>query len=120
MLCVGGSAWAQTTTTLLEYGTTKAPWTETSAAEWTGKTLTVADDNSYVEYSGTDNSDFANTKTISPTSGNIINVTAVWRGRSNTGRYLADNCGIYFRFGNMLYCRMIRIKLTDTHSLALR
>lgn len=102
MLCVGGSAWAQTTTTLLEYGTTKAPWTETSAAEWTGKTLTVADDNSYVEYSGTDNSDFANTKTISPTSGNIINVTAVWRGRSNTGRYLADNCGIYFRFGNIV------------------
>ena len=103
MLCVGESVWAQTTTTtLLEYGTTKAPWTETSAAEWTGKTLTVADDNSYVQYSGTDNSDFANTKTISPTSGNIINVTAVWRGRSNNGRYLADNCGIYFRFGNIV------------------
>ena len=100
-LCVGASAWAQETTTLLEYGTTAAPWTETNIADWTGKTLTLVD-NSYVQYTGTDNGDFANTKTISPTTGTIINVTAVWRGRSNTGRYWSNNCGIYFRFGNIV------------------
>ena len=100
-LCVGASAWAQETTTLLEYGTTTAPWTETNIADWEGQTLTLVD-NSYVQYTGTNNGDFANTKTIAPKAGNIINVTAVWRGRSNTGRSWSENAGIYFRFGNIV------------------
>ena len=103
VICLGGggNVWADTTT-LLEYGTTNVPWTTEKAAEWTGKTLTLANDNSYVMYVGTDNGDFANTKEIAPTEGTIINVTAVWRARSNTGRYWSNNCGIYFRYGNIV------------------
>lgn len=87
-------------TTLLEYGTSDAPWTTDRMAEWSGKALTLG--NSVVEYAGKDNSDFSTYKTISPIANAIINVTAVWRARSNTGRYWANNCGIYFRFGNIV------------------
>ena len=102
-LLVGANAWGQTTTTLLEYGTSDVSWTAAGLATWTSSVATsLADDASYVKYEGSDNSDFSTYKTISPTSGNIINVTAVWRARSNTGRYWNESCGIYFRFGNIV------------------
>ena len=100
LLGVGGEAWAETTT-LLEYGTADVAWTTEGLATWTGKTTTIVN-SSYVYYTGTDNGDFATTKTIAPTDNAIINLTAVWRGRSNTGRYWSNNCGIYFRFGNIV------------------
>lgn len=97
------SAWAGETTTLLEYGTASVAWTAEGLATWTsGVTATLATDNSYVQYTGSNNGDFSTSKTISPTDGTIINVEAVWRARSNTGRYWSNSCGIYFRFGNIV------------------
>ena len=100
-LCVGASAWAQTTT-LLEYGTSDVAWSATNLAEWTaGGTPTISDDGTYVGITG-GNGSYATSKTISPTANAIINVSAVWRGRSNTGRAFSAGNGSYFRFGNII------------------
>lgn len=103
MMIVGSSAaWADAgeTTTLLEYGTADAPWTAETLAEWTaGGNPTLAD--GIVTISG-GNGGYATSKTISPTANVILNVQAVWRGRSNTGRaFSVGNCS-YFRVGNIL------------------
>ena len=99
MVLVGGSAWAQTTT-LLEYGTADVAWTADNLAEWTaGGTPTITD--GYVGISG-GNGSYATSKTIAPTANAIINVQAVWRGRSNTGRDFSKGNGSYFRFGNII------------------
>ena len=100
-LLVGGvsSAWADTTT-LLEYGTSDVAWTAEGLAEWTaGGTPTITD--GYVGISG-GNGSYATSKTISPAANTILNVTAVWRGRSNTGRDFSAGNGSYFRFGNII------------------
>ena len=101
-LCAMGamSAWAQTTTTLLEYGTSDVPWTAEKLAEWTaGGNPTLAD--GIVTISG-GNGSYATSKTITPTAYSIINVTAVWRGASSTGRAFSAGNGSYFRFGNII------------------
>ena len=50
-LLVGSGAWAQTTTTLLEYGTANNAWDADALAEWTaGGSPTIKTD--YVEISG--------------------------------------------------------------------
>ena len=102
LLVGASSAWADDTKTLLECGTSNAPWTAESLTAWTGTAVTISGDNSYVQFSGTNNSDFATTTTITPTKNAIVKLSAVWRGRSNNGRYFADNCGIYFRYGNIV------------------
>ena len=100
LLSVAIGAWAQETTTILEYGTVDVPWTTDNVAEWTaGGTPTLAD--GVVTISGK-NGSYETSKTISPTENAIINVTAVWRGRSNTGRAFSAGNGSYFRFGNIV------------------
>ena len=104
-LFMGTSAvYGQTTTTLMEYGTNDVAWTAEGLATWTaGGTPTFDDANNptYVGISG-GNGGYSTSKTISPTSGNIINLTAIWRGRSNTGRaFSVGNCS-YFRYGNIV------------------
>ena len=99
MVLVGGTAWAQTTT-LLEYGTDNVAWTADNLAEWTaGGTPTITD--GYVGITG-GNGSYSTSKTIEPTANAIINVQAVWRGRSNTGRDFSKGNGSYFRFGNIV------------------
>ena len=94
------NAWAQTTTTLLEYGTNDVAWTADGLGEWTaGGTPTITD--GYVGISG-GNGSYATSKTINPTANAIINVQAVWRGRSNTGRAFSAGNGSYFQFGNII------------------
>ena len=103
LLGVGGEAWAETTT-LLEYGTADVAWTTEGLATWTAggtPTLDSADNPNYVGITG-GNGSYATSKTISPTEGTIINLTAVWRGRSNTGRAFSAGNGSYFRFGNIV------------------
>ena len=112
LLIGSANAWGQTTTTLLEYGTNEVAWTSEGLATWSVPTndtyLTSgfddADNPSYFSIStkATYNAGYEVSKTISPTSGNIINLTAVWRGRSNTGRYWSNSNGSYFRFGNIV------------------
>ena len=95
-----GTAWAQTSTTLLEYGTEDVAWTTDGLAEWTaGGSPSIT--NGYVHISG-GNGSYETSKTISPTANAIINVTAEWRGRSNTGRAFSKGNGSYFRFGNII------------------
>ena len=102
MLFVGTNVWAGETTTLLEYGTDNVAWTAAGLAKWTaGGTPTLADDKSYVSISG-GNGSYETSMTISPTSKSIINVTAVWRGSSSTGRSFSSGNGSYFRFGNIV------------------
>lgn len=99
LLC-GQNAFAQTTTTLLEYGTGDVAWTAEKVAEWTaGGSPTLAD--GIVTISG-GNGGYETSKTISPTANAIINVTAVWRGASSTGRAFSAGNGSYFRFGNIV------------------
>ena len=99
MVLVGGNAWAQTTT-LLEYGTENVAWTAENLAEWTaGGTPTITD--GYVGITG-GNGSYATSITTTPTENAIINVQAVWRGRSNTGRQFSNGNGSYFRFGNIV------------------
>lgn len=99
LLC-GQNAFAQTTTTLLEYGTGDVAWTAEKVAEWTaGGSPTLAD--GIVTISG-GNGSYETSKTISPTANAIINVTAVWRGASSTGRAFSAGNGSYFRFGNIV------------------
>lgn len=100
LVAVTTGAWAQETTTLLEYGTNDVAWTAARLAEWTaGGSPAITD--GYVGISG-GNGGYATSKTISPASNSIINVTAVWRGRSNTGRAFSAGNGSYFRFGNII------------------
>lgn len=100
-----GVSWGETTT-LLEHGTNAAPWTAERLATWTnvGATLTFDSESTptYVQYSQSPRGAFSSTQTISPTTNAIINVEAVWRARSNTGRFFSQPCGIYFRFGNIV------------------
>lgn len=97
-----GGAYAQETTTLLEYGTSDVAWSTTNLANWTaGGTPTISTDGSYVEITG-GNGSYATSTTIAPTENAVLNVTAVWRGRSNTGRAYAKGNGSYFRFGNIV------------------
>ena len=98
-LCVGASAWAQTTT-LLEYGTSDVAWSTTNLAEWTAGGNPSLEDG-IVTISG-GNGSYETSKTIAPTAEAIINVQAVWRGRSNTGRAFSAGNGSYFRFGNII------------------
>lgn len=92
-------AWAQPTT-LLEYGTGDMPWSADNLAEWTaGGGPAVID--GYVEVSG-GNGSYATSKTIAPAANAVINVQAVWRGASSTGRTFAQGNGSYFRFGNII------------------
>lgn len=106
-ICLMGgvsSVWGQVTTTLLEYGTDDVAWTSAGLATWTAggsPTFDDVDNPTYVGITG-GNGSYATSKTISPTSGTIINVTAVWRGRSNTGRAFTAGNGSYFRFGNIV------------------
>ena len=95
---------AQTTTTLMEYGTTSVAWTAAGLAEWTAGGTPTFDNNDNPTYVGITggNGSYATSKTISPTNGTIINVTAVWRGRSNTGRAFSAGNGSYFRYGNII------------------
>ena len=100
LLMGGVSAWGQTTTTLLEYGTNDVAWTTDRLAEWTaGGSPTLAD--GVVTISG-GNGSYETSKAITYTENSIINVTAVWRGRSNTGRAFSAGNGSYFRFGNIV------------------
>ena len=93
------TAWAQTST-LLEYGTADVAWTADNLAEWTaGGNPTITD--GYVSISGS-NGSYATSKTIAPTANAIINVQAVWRGASATGRDFSKGNGSYFRFGNII------------------
>ena len=95
-----GVSWGATTT-LLEFGTNDVAWTTEGLATWTaGGTPTIIE-NSYVHISG-GNGSYETSKTISPTANAIVNVTAVWRGRSNTGRAFEKGNGSYFRFGNIV------------------
>lgn len=92
------SAWAETTT-LLEYGTADVPWSSDGLATWTaGGSPALAD--GIVTISG-GNGSYSTSKTISPKSGSIINLKAVWRGSSSTGRAFSAGNGSYFRFGNI-------------------
>ena len=100
-LCAGVSASWGETTTLLEYGTNDVAWTTEGLATWTAGGTPTITDNSYVRISG-GNGSYETSKTISPTANAIINVTAVWRGRSNTGRAFSAGNGSYFRFGNIV------------------
>lgn len=87
-------------TTLLEYGTNDVPWTTEKVAEWTaGGSPTLAD--GVVTISG-GNGGYETSKAISPTANSFINVTAVWRGASGTGRAFSAGNGSYFRFGNIV------------------
>lgn len=101
-MLMGVSAWGQTQTTLLEYGTKEKGWTTETLAEWTAGGSPTIVDNSYVQISG-GNGSYATSQTISPEANSILKVTAVWRGRSNTGRGWDKNgnCS-YFRFGNIV------------------
>lgn len=95
-----GVSWGETTT-LLEFGTNDVAWTTEGLATWTaGGTPTIIE-NSYVHISG-GNGSYETVKNISPTANAVINVTAVWRGRSDTGRTYAQGNGSYFRFGNIV------------------
>ena len=99
LACAATSVWAQTTT-LMEYGTSDVAWSADSLAKWTaGGNPTIKD--GYVEITG-GNGSYETSKTIAPTSNAIINVQAVWRGRSNTGRAWDKGNGSYFRYGNIV------------------
>ena len=99
MALMGTTAWAQTTT-LLEYGTAEVPWTEDNLTEWTaGGNPAIKD--GYVEITG-GNGSYSTSKTIAPTANAIINVQAVWRAASSTGRAFSAGNGSYFRFGNII------------------
>ena len=100
MMSMGINAWGQTTT-LMEYGTSDVAWTADNLAEWTaGGNPTISEDGSYVSISG-GNGGYSTSKTITPTENAIINVTVVWRGRSDTGRAFSAGNGSYFRYGNI-------------------
>ena len=100
-LMFSGKAEAQTTT-LLEYGTSGVAWSADKIAEWTaGGTPTLSSDGTYVGITG-GNGSYATSTTITPTENAILNIKAVWRGRSNTGRAFSAGNGSYFRFGNII------------------
>ena len=100
MTLMATSAMAQTTT-LMEYGTVETPWSDEALAEWTaGGNPTLVNGN-YVEISG-GNSSYDTSKTIEPAANAILNVKAIWRGASSTGRDFSKGNGSYFRFGNIV------------------
>ena len=94
-------AWAQTTTTLYERGTSDATaWTSDNLSDFTtnGGTYELTDYGAQITSS---NGTVKVEKTISPTANSIVNVEAVWLGMSNTGRAYAKGNASYFRFGNI-------------------
>ena len=102
MAVVGLGAQAQTTTLVSLPTGEGATWTDEDAVWDTGgATPTIFNDKSAIRISGK-NGSYAMTKTIAPTENAIINVKAVWRGRSNTGRAFSAGNGSYFRFGNII------------------
>ena len=96
-LVTGSSGAWGATTTLAEYGTTNAAWSTTTLAEWTAGGSPALSDG-IVTISGV-NGSYATSKAITPTANAIINLKAVWRGRSNLGRYFSNGNGSYFSFG---------------------
>ena len=93
------NAWADTTT-LLEYGTANVAWSAENLTDWTaGGNPTISD--GYVEITG-GNGSYSTSKTIAPAANAVINVQAVWRGSSSTGRAFSAGNGSYFRFGNII------------------
>ena len=101
MAVIGIGAQAQTTT-LVSLPSDGSAWTTEDATWDTGSaTATIFNDKSGIRISG-GNGSYAMTKTIAPTANAIINVKAVWRGRSDTGRSFAQGNGSYFRFGNII------------------
>ncbi len=95
-----GVSWGETTT-LLEFGTNDVAWTTEGLATWTAGGTPTITENNYVHISG-GNGSYETVKNISPTANAVINVTAVWRGRSDLGRTYAQGNGSYFRFGNIV------------------
>ncbi|MBR1547715.1 MAG: hypothetical protein IJ637_03195 [Prevotella sp.] len=100
LLAGANGAWAAETTTLLEYGTAEVAWTAENLATWTaGGTPTLAD--GVVTISGS-NGSYATSKAITADANTIINVKAVWRGSSSTGRAFEKGNGSYFLFGDKI------------------
>ena len=97
-LCLGTSAWAQTTTVLYERGTVERAWTEADMADFTGKIPTFTE---YGAYVSSKNGTTRATKTIEPVENSIINIEATWLGMSSTGRTFAQGNASFFRFGNI-------------------
>ena len=108
---LGTSAWAQTTTLVSLPSDPETGWTEADATITTDEAEGVWDKGSsaptvqvaktILRISG-GNGGYNYTKTIAPTENAIINVKALWRGRSDTGAsYAQGNCS-YFRFGNIV------------------
>ncbi len=99
----GGKAWGQTTTTIYERGTSSSTaWTSADANDWTKSSngdLSLTD--GYYQITTNANGDHSWLKTITYDKNAILDVEADIRLFSNTGRYLADGCASYFRFGNI-------------------
>ena len=108
---MGASAVAQTTTTLLEYGTDDVAWTESNYTAFTfsstywqtnGYSAAYSLDATYGPKIVTQRAATAEAlATISPTSNTIINVDAEIYMWSYTGKYFSDGNACYFRFGNV-------------------
>ena len=116
LMAVFGLGVQAQTTTLLEYGTESSPWSTETLAEWTAggspeivglgavNQMTgepVDPINYYVQISG-GNGSYATSITTAPEENAIINVKAVWRAASSTGRAFEKGNGSYFRFGNII------------------
>lgn len=99
----GGKAWGQKTTTIYERGTSSSTaWTSADANDWTKSSngdLSLTD--GYYQITTNANGDHSWLKTITYDENAILDVEADVRLFSNTGRYLADGCASYFRFGNI-------------------
>ncbi len=94
-------AWAQTTTTIYERGTSDATaWTSDNLADFTasGGTYELTE---YGAQLTSKNGTVKVEKTITPTANAIVNVEAVWLGMSNIGRAFEKGNASYFRFGNI-------------------
>ena len=94
-------AWAQTTTTIYERGTSDATaWTSDNLTDFTasGGTYELTD---YGAQITSKNGTVKVEKTIAPTANAVVNVEAVWLGMSNTGRDYSKGNASYFRFGNI-------------------
>ena len=94
-------AWAQTTTTLYERGTSDATaWTSDNLSDFTtnGGTYELTE---YGAQLTSKNGTVKVEKTIEPTANTIVNVEAVWLGMSHVGRKLSEGNASYFRFGNI-------------------
>lgn len=110
-LMVGASAWGQTTTTLLEYGTSDVAWTQSNYTDFAfgstywqtnGYSASYSLDEAYGAKIVTQRAETAEAyKKISPTTNATINVVAECYLWSYTGKYFSDGNAAYFRFGNV-------------------